>query len=114
MERAIGEFPLPDTDITYNVSEAPDENWNRQWEQDGFVPIVISDEYIIMGYGNQGLIPAINEDKKYGLITYDNRIVVPFEYDNEKLKEIVSTIKTKAKEVNNKYSLVIKIDRPYV
>lgn len=41
-------------------------------------------------------------------------LVVPFEYDNEKLKEIVSTIKTKAKEVNNKYSLVIKIDRPYV
>ena len=37
-------------------------------------------------------------------------LVVPFEYDNEKLKEIVSTIKTKAKEVNNKYSLVIKID----
>ena len=41
-------------------------------------------------------------------------LVVPFEYDNEKLKEIVSTIKIKAKEVNNKYSLVIKIDRPYV
>ena len=41
-------------------------------------------------------------------------LVVPFEYDNEKLKEIVSTIKTKAKEANNKYSLVIKIDRPYV
>ena len=41
-------------------------------------------------------------------------LVVPFEYVNEKLKEIVSTIKTKAKEVNNKYSLVIKIDRPYV
>ena len=41
-------------------------------------------------------------------------LVVPFEYDNEQLKEIVSTIKTKAKEVNNKYSLVIKIDRPYV
>lgn len=41
-------------------------------------------------------------------------LVVPFEYDNEKLKEIISTIKTKAKEANNKYSLVIKIDRPYV
>ena len=44
VEHAIGEFPLPDTDITYKVSEAPDENWNRQWELDGFVPIVISDE----------------------------------------------------------------------
>lgn len=41
-------------------------------------------------------------------------LVVPFEYSNEQLKEIVSTIKGKAKEKNNKYSLVIKIDRPYV
>ena len=41
-------------------------------------------------------------------------LVVPFSYNNEQLKEIVSTIKTKAKEANNKYSLVIKIDRPYV
>lgn len=43
VERAIGGFPLPDTRITYTVSEAPDENWNRQWEQEGFRPIVISD-----------------------------------------------------------------------
>ena len=45
VERAIGGFPLPDTRITYTVSEAPDENWNRQWEQEGFRPIVISDGY---------------------------------------------------------------------
>lgn len=43
VERAIGSFPLPDTRITYTVFEAPDENWNRQWEQEGFRPIVISD-----------------------------------------------------------------------
>lgn len=41
-------------------------------------------------------------------------LVVPFEYSNEQLKEIVSNIKSKAKEKNSKYSLVIKIDRPYV
>lgn len=41
-------------------------------------------------------------------------LVVPFAYSNEQLKEIVSTIKNQAKETNNKYSLVIKIDRPYV
>lgn len=39
--RAIDSFPLPDTGITYSVSEAPDENWNQQWEQEGFRPIVI-------------------------------------------------------------------------
>ena len=41
-------------------------------------------------------------------------LVVPFSYNNDQLKEIVSTIKNKAKENNSKYSLVIKIDRPYV
>ena len=41
-------------------------------------------------------------------------LVVPFEYSNEQLKEIVSNINSKAKEKNSKYSLVIKIDRPYV
>ena len=32
----------------------------------------------------------------------------------EQLKEIVSEIKNKAKEQNPKYSLVIKVDRPFV
>lgn len=44
VERIVGNFPLPDTDIIYFVSEAPDENWNQQWEQEGFRPIVISGE----------------------------------------------------------------------
>lgn len=43
VERAMSGFPLPGTSITYTVSEAPDENWNRQWEQEGFRPIVIFD-----------------------------------------------------------------------
>lgn len=37
-------FPLPDTSIKFSVSEAPDENWNQQWEQEGFRPIVIQDD----------------------------------------------------------------------
>lgn len=43
IDRSIGEFPLPDTTITYTVAEAPDENWNRQWEEEGFRPILIPD-----------------------------------------------------------------------
>ena len=41
-------------------------------------------------------------------------IVVPYGYKTEQLKEIVSEIKNKAKEQNPKYSLVIKVDRPFV
>ena len=41
-------------------------------------------------------------------------IVVPHKYKNEELKEIISAIKVKAKELNPKYTLVIKVDRPFV
>lgn len=36
-------FPMPDTSITYSVEEAPDENWNAEWEANGFEPIVVED-----------------------------------------------------------------------
>lgn len=35
-------FPLPDINITFDVKEAPDENWNAQWEE-SFAPIRIDD-----------------------------------------------------------------------
>ncbi|MDE5560890.1 MAG: 50S ribosomal protein L11 methyltransferase [Bacteroidaceae bacterium] len=44
VKRAIDAFLLPDTTITYSLDEAPDENWNRQWEQEGFIPIIIYKE----------------------------------------------------------------------
>ena len=44
VDNIIAAFPLPDTSITYSVSEAPDENWNSQWEQEGFRPIVIRED----------------------------------------------------------------------
>lgn len=40
-------------------------------------------------------------------------LVIPFEYDNKKIKTIVSTIKKEAKEINPIYTLVIKIDHPF-
>lgn len=39
----VNSFPIPDVSIDYSVSEAPDENWNQVWEQEGFRPIVISE-----------------------------------------------------------------------
>ncbi len=40
-------FPLPGVSISYTVSEAEDRDWNEQWEQQGFDPIVIDDRLII-------------------------------------------------------------------
>ena len=38
----IGEFPLPSCAVSFVVSEAEDKDWNEQWEQQGFEPIVVS------------------------------------------------------------------------
>lgn len=44
-------FPMENTHIIYNVTEAEDKDWNEQWEQEGFEPIVIGDNQIIIHDG---------------------------------------------------------------
>ena len=41
LEQMLIDFPLPDCPILFEVSEAEDKDWNEQWEQEGFSPIVI-------------------------------------------------------------------------
>lgn len=43
----IEDFPFEGTSIIYNVREAEDRDWNEQWEQEGFEPIVIADQLVI-------------------------------------------------------------------
>lgn len=43
VRRAIETFPLQGVSVSYTMKEAPYENWNVQWEQEGFQPIVIRD-----------------------------------------------------------------------
>lgn len=49
----IHTFPLPDTDITYEIREAPYKNWNEEWEKNGFEPILIGDELIVRGTNHE-------------------------------------------------------------
>ena len=35
------DFPLPHFNISFITREAPDEDWNQRWEEEGFEPIVI-------------------------------------------------------------------------
>ena len=42
LDAVIAGFPLEDVRITYTVSEAAYENWNAQWEDEGFRPIVLN------------------------------------------------------------------------
>ena len=47
LKAALEDFPFEDTTISYDIREAEDRDWNEQWEQEGFEPIVISDNLII-------------------------------------------------------------------
>ena len=41
LRSCIADFPIEGTNIIYNVREAEDRDWNEQWEQEGFEPIII-------------------------------------------------------------------------
>ncbi|MBQ8463808.1 MAG: 50S ribosomal protein L11 methyltransferase [Prevotella sp.] len=47
LQQIVDGFPLPDQRIGFSVSEAEDRDWNEQWEQEGFEPIVVGDRCIV-------------------------------------------------------------------
>lgn len=40
VDDVLASFPLP-AQISYICEEAPDENWNQVWEDEGFVPVIL-------------------------------------------------------------------------
>ena len=44
LKTVIAEFPFEGITITYDIREAEDRDWNEQWEQEGFEPIIIERE----------------------------------------------------------------------
>lgn len=47
LKEVIANFPLPDTNITYQAEEQEDKDWNEEWEKNFFQPIVIADKCVI-------------------------------------------------------------------
>lgn len=47
LDAVLSEFPIPGVNIRYSVAEAEDRDWNEQWEQQGFDPIVVADRLVI-------------------------------------------------------------------
>ena len=44
MRQVVRNFCLPEVEIRYTKAEAPDEDWNQVWEEEGFQPIIIPSE----------------------------------------------------------------------
>ncbi len=47
LDLGIADFPIECVNITYDIHEAEDRDWNEQWEQEGFEPIVIQPSLVI-------------------------------------------------------------------
>lgn len=47
LDDMITAFPLEDITIEYEVDDAENKNWNKNWEDAGFEPIIINGKYII-------------------------------------------------------------------
>jgi ribosomal protein L11 methyltransferase len=43
MDEALADFPLPGIVISHTIGEAEDRDWNEQWEQEGFEPIIVEE-----------------------------------------------------------------------
>ena len=47
LDALLQDFPMPGVNVSYTVEEAEDRDWNEQWEQEGFEPIIVDDRLVI-------------------------------------------------------------------
>lgn len=47
LDAAIADYMPEGTRVTYNIEEVPDQDWNQDWEDEGFEPIGVSDHLVI-------------------------------------------------------------------
>ena len=58
MLEVIQNFFLPEVKISYSLAEAPDEDWNQVWEEEGFQPVVLP-----LGEGQEGGLIVVHDVK---------------------------------------------------
>ena len=47
LDAAIVDYMPEGTQVTYNIEDVPDQDWNQGWEDQGFEPIGVSDHLVI-------------------------------------------------------------------
>ncbi|MBR6130072.1 MAG: 50S ribosomal protein L11 methyltransferase [Bacteroidaceae bacterium] len=58
MQQVVQGFCLPGVSISYAVAEAPDEDWNLVWEEEGFQPVVVSEDIVVHDVKHSDVPPA--------------------------------------------------------
>ena len=57
----IADFPIMDTQITYDIQDAEDKDWNQEWEEQGFDPIFVGDQVVIYDAKHPELYPDTSD-----------------------------------------------------
>ncbi len=58
MQQVVQGFCLPGVSISYAAAEAPDEDWNQVWEEEGFQPVVVSEDIVVHDVKHSDVPPA--------------------------------------------------------
>lgn len=51
LEDIVNNFPIMGTNIIYTINKAEDKDWNEQWEQEGFEPIIVGNKRLAIHDG---------------------------------------------------------------
>lgn len=51
LEDIVNNFPVTNTNIVYTISKVEDKDWNEQWEQEGFEPIIVGNNQLVVHDG---------------------------------------------------------------
>ena len=51
LEDIVNNFPIMGTNSIYTISETEDKDWNEQWEQEGFEPIIVGNNRLAIHDG---------------------------------------------------------------
>ena len=51
LEDIVNNFPIMGTNIIYTINKAEDKDWNEQWEQEGFEPIIVGNNRLAIHDG---------------------------------------------------------------
>lgn len=61
LNHVVSDFILPGVEISARKEEAPDEDWNQTWENEGFEPVVV-DDLLCVHDANHSDVPHCRHD----------------------------------------------------
>lgn len=81
LEEVLSCFPMPETKVTFSIAAAEDKNWNEEWEQNGFEPVLINNKILIHSTYHHDLPQAeyhiiINPEQAFGTGSHDTTSMI--------------------------------------